>query len=71
MRKAKRVMKGFELLDLHERWVDALSKHFDLARKAWRETEGFEQSTFDGDDTELKYMRALMAKFDSLIGEQL
>lgn len=64
-------MKGFELLELHDRWVDAVSEHFYLARKAWRETEGFEQSTFDGGDVELKYMRDLMAKFDSLIGEQL
>ena len=64
-------MKGFELLELHERWVDAVSEHFDLARKAWRETGGFEQSTFDGGDVELKYMRELMTKFDSLTGEQL
>lgn len=64
-------MNGFELLELHERFVDAVSEHFDLARKAWRETKGFEQSTFDGGDAELKYMRDLMAKFDSLTGEQL
>ena len=64
-------MKGFELYELQGRWVDAVSEHFYLARKAWRETEGFEQSTFDGGDRELKYMRELMAKFDSLIGEQL
>lgn len=63
-------MKGFELLELQERWGDAVSEHFDLARKAWRETEGFKQSTFDGGESELKYMRALITKFDSLTGEK-
>lgn len=64
-------MKGFELLELQERWADAVSEHFDLARKAWRETEGFEQDTFDGGDRELTYMRDLITKFDLLIGERL
>lgn len=63
MKREKAVIKGFELLELHERWVKAVSEHFDLARKAWRETER-------GGDSELKYMRDLLTNFDLLTGKQ-
>ena len=57
-----------ELDKLRVRWTDAVSENFDVARAAWRVTEVFEQATFDDGETELKYMRDLLAKFDELIG---
>ena len=58
----------YELDMLRIRWADAVAEHFDVARAAWRVTEGFEDATFEDPETELKYMRDLMRKFDQLIG---
>ena len=57
-----------ELEHLRIRWSDAVSEHFELARAAWRITEGYEQDTFDDDELELSYMRRLIAKFDEMRG---
>ena len=55
-----------ELEHLRIRWTDAIGEHFELARAAWRITDGYEQDTFDGEELELNYMRRLIAKFDEL-----
>ncbi len=53
---------------LRIRWVDAVSEHFEIARAAWRVTDGYSSETFSDAETELEYMQRLMAKFDELRG---
>ena len=53
---------------LRIRWADAVSEHFEIARAAWRVTDGYSSETFDDAEIELDYMQRLMAKFDELRG---
>lgn len=55
-----------ELEHLKIRWIDAVGQNFEIARAAWRLTEGYEQATFDDGDAELSYMRILITKFDEM-----